>query len=638
MAKRRQPRLENITRRDFLGGVATAGIAAALSPLAAPLARAQALADPRGAWTYPPAKTGMRGSHAGSFEVAHAVAWEGKAFERPEVLTDSPYDLVIVGGGISGLASAVLARQKLGQGARILILDNHDDFGGHAKRNEFTVNGKTLVGYGGSQSIDGPGGYSAGSRDFIRLLGIDTDKFYRYFDQSFYARNGMGRGLSVAKEGVEKPYFFTRTGQASGYGLWAAYTDEEKAELATMIRGLPLPAEDRAAMHRWFVEQPDWLSGKPEAEKFAYLKATSYEACMREHGGFSDAALALLRGEPEGLWGLGWDALSGLEAVRLWQGGTLGLGLDPATVPHPYEGDEPYIFHFPDGNAGVARLAVARLIPDAVEARSMDEEVLARVHYDRLDRASNTVRIRLSSTVVDTRNTPEGVEVTYVRGDKAARVEARYAIMAGYSHMLPHIMPELPAAQVEAINWPEKVPLVYTNVALTNWRAFKAAGVSQVSTPGGFFNNYSLDFPVSMGGYRFAANPDEPIMLHMVKVPTAPGLTSREQHQAGRYALYSTPFEAFEEAIVSELTRTLGPFGFDAQADIAGITVNRWPHGYAYEYNELFEPDFSRDHGPHIAARARVGRIAIAGSDASAYAYVNGAVDAAIRAVDELFG
>ncbi|NVJ96715.1 MAG: NAD(P)-binding protein [Alphaproteobacteria bacterium] len=628
-------RLKGISRRDFLGGVALTGVAASLMPVQVV---AQGLVDSKNAWTYPPAKTGMRGSHVGSFEVAHALSWEGQTFERPRDRTDSRYDLIVVGGGISGLASAILAQEKLGPDARILILDNHDDFGGHAKRNEFTVNGKTLIGYGGSQTLESPAHYSEGSMDFIHSLGIDTEKFYRYFDQSFYERQGLKVGIHPDPEIFGENALHVRSSGGGSIGAWAAYDDEDKENLAAIIATLPLAADERKALHRWLVEQPDWLAHLSYDEKVDYLRTHSYEHCMREFGGLSDAACLMLNREVIGTWGVGWDAISGLEAVRFWQGGTLGLGLDPLGVPHPYTSDEPYIFHFPDGNAGVARLSVAKLVPDAVEAADMDSEVLAKVHYDRLDRAENNVRIRLSSTAVEAKNTADGVEITYVRDGKIERVEARAGIMACYNHILPFIMPELPMQQKEALDWPEKVPLAYVNVALRNWRAFKNAGVNYVFSPGGFFANYSLDFPVSMGGYSFSASPDEPILLHMVHVPTVPGLTSREQHKGGRYQMYATTFEEFEDAVVAELTGALGAYGFDAEQDIAAITVNRWPHGYAYEYNELFDGDMSPRKGPHIEARKPVGRLAIANSDSSAYAYVNGAVDAAIRAVKELYG
>jgi spermidine dehydrogenase len=147
-----------------------------------------------------------------------------------------------------------------------------------------------------------------------------------------------------------------------------------------------------------------------------------------------------------------------------------------------------------------------------------------------------------------------------------------------------------------------------------------------------------MDFPVSMGGYEFTRNPDEPTVLHGTFIPTKPfqGLSAREQNKAGRKALYEMSFDDFENGIVRQLDGALSGGGFDVERDVAAITVNRWPHGYAYEYIALSDPpEWNRDNGPHVAGRAQIGRISIANSDASAYAYVNGAIDAADRAVNE---
>jgi spermidine dehydrogenase len=303
--------------------------------------------------------------------------------------------------------------------------------------------------------------------------------------------------------------------------------------------------------------------------------------------------------------------------------------------------DEPYIFHFPDGNAGVARSLVRRLVPQAIPGHTMEDLVLARVDYDALDRAASPTRIRLNSTAVNVRHTTDSkhVDVTYVQHGDVRRVRGRHVVFAAYNAMLPHVCPELPEAQKEALAYAEKVPLVYTSIAVRNWRAFAELGYNSVYIPKSkYIYSFGLDFPVSMGNYNFTSNPDQPTILHGSWVPAVPeqGLTAREQHVAGRRRLYELSFADFEDDIVAKMDGALSAGGFDASRDIAGITVNRWPHGYAYEYNDLSDPQgFGPQNGPHVAGRAQLGRISIANSDASAYAYVNGAIDAADRAVDE---
>jgi spermidine dehydrogenase len=212
--------------------------------------------------------------------------------------------------------------------------------------------------------------------------------------------------------------------------------------------------------------------------------------------------------------------------------------------------------------------------------------------------------------------------------------------MASWNMMIQYLIPALPSEQKEALHYGVKVPLVYTKVVIRNWRVFEQLGIDGIQTPGMHHVSIELDEPVDIGTYRAAHSPDEPVvlrMLRMLRTPCKPGLSERDQHRVGRAELLQTPFATFETYIRDQLARVLGPSGFDHERDIAAITVNRWPHGYAYEYNPLWDPDSFFDGGtsPNQIARRPFGRIAIANSDAAAAAYTDQAIDQAYRAVYE---
>jgi spermidine dehydrogenase len=350
-----------------------------------------------------------------------------------------------------------------------------------------------------------------------------------------------------------------------------------------------------------------------------------------------------LRDLIKGYWGIGYDALSAMEGFRLGMPGTWYLGLVEESHG-PGGREEPYIFHFPDGNAGVARSIVRQLIPEAVPGSTMEDLVLSRVDYELLDLQSNPTRIRLDSTAVDVRHVDgdKAVDVTYVQNGNVQRIRGKHAILACYNNIVPHICPEVSVEQRAAIAKATKIPLVYISVAVRNWKAFEKLGFQSFYIPQPkLMHSFGMDFPVSMGGYDFTRNSSEPTIVHGTYVPTAPdqGLSEREQHVQGRRDLYAMTFDDLERDIVGAMSGALEGGGFDAERDVAGLTVNRWPHGYAYEYNELFDPhDWSPENGPHLLGAAQIGRISIANSDASAFAFVNGAFDAAHRAVNEQIG
>lgn len=631
--------LSNINRRDFLGGVS---LATAAGTMISPM-ELFAQQTAKNNEYYPPSLSGMRGSHTGSFEVAHSVSWEGKDWGRPKDQTDDIYDLVVVGGGISGLSAAFLYQQKMGGGKKILVLDNHDDFGGHAKRNEFDIDGKKVIGYGGSQTIQDPGHYSPEAAKLLKDISIETDRFYDYFKMGYFNKWNMSDAIyfQASDYGQDK---MVKNPFSGGFDLFGDSKDGfGKEERTKKIREFPISEKSQDALLKLLFEPIDPFSDLASEEKIKTLRSISFTDYLQKYYDMPKEATDLIRDNTKGIWGVGWDALSALQAVSMYETG-MGVYQDIRDIVDGPDESEPYISHFPDGNAGVARSLVRKLIPESVPGSTMEDLVLSKVNYDLLDRPQSDARIRLNSTAVNVRHSADQtqVDVTYVRGGSAERVRAKHVIMACYNNIIPYICPEVPEKQVEAINYATKVPLVYTNIALRNWRGFAELGFNRIKIPHEpLHHSYVLDFPVSMGDYVFSENPDQPILVHATCVPTVPdqGYNAIEQAKMGRLELYQRTFEEFENSIVGHFDGMFKGADFDVERDIAGITVNRWPHGYAYEYNDYADdPEFGPYKGPHIAGRAQIGRISIANSDASAYAYVNGAIDAAVRAVDEQLG
>jgi spermidine dehydrogenase len=578
----------------------------------------------------------MRGSHKGSYEIAHSLAWAGTKFDEPKHQTDTKYDLIVVGGGLSGLSAAYFYRQRYGKDAKILVIDNHDDFGGHAKRNEFTVDGEKLIGYGGSQSIDTPSSYSAPAKKLLKDIGVITERFYDYYDQDFFGARNLKRGLYFSNDLYGKDHVVEN--------LLRAHLDKNDNDLIDILSKFPLANESKKALINLLKSKKNYLQDEPSlAKRIALMRATSYSDFLRKFVEVPEEVVLLYRDSHRGLWGVGWDALSTLEAYKANMPGTRYLDLEVKSAnPHNmYDREEPYIFHFPDGNAGVARALVNKLIPDSMSVDTMEAQVKAKVDYNALDLKSSKVRIRLNSSVVKVEHTSNqrSVNVVYINNGKSYRVVGRHVVMACYNNMLPHLCPELPIEQKEALNYATKIPLVYMSIAVRNWRAFSNLGFHSITIPQPkLMHSFGLDFPVSMGDYNFPQNPNQPTILHGTYVPTDPdkGLSAKEQAINGRRQLYEISFAQFEHDIIEQMQGSLKGGGFDAERDIAGITVNRWPHGYAWEYNDYSDPaEYNPYNGPHIKGRARIGRISIANSDASAYAYVDGAIDAADRAVNE---
>ena len=637
-----------ITRRDFLNGMAigVGGLtAASLVPEFALGAGKSTPLRQNASGYYPPALTGMRGSHDGAFSVAHALR-DGKFWKSAgaPIHTRETYDLVIAGAGLSGLAAAYFYRAK-NPSARILILDNHDDFGGHAKRNEFRSNGRLMLGNGGTWAIESPFPYSQEAGGLMAELGIDPPALEaKCHDRDLY------RGLSQA-------IFFDK--ETFGADRLVPGAPSRSREYATPLAGngtpwteflarSPLSADAQRDIARIEEDNLDYLPGLPQNEKKDRLSRTSYKDFLLNLVKAHPDVMPFYQTRTHDLYGVGIDAVPALDCWALEYPGFQGMNLD--RVPSPrltftaqgFVTSKPaYFFHFPDGNASIARMLVRALIPAAVPGRSAEDIVTARVDYGKLDSKSSQIQIRLNSTVVGVKHvghhaSAQEVEITYGSGQRAFTVRAKATVLACWNMVIPYLCPELPDKQKEALQYGVKVPLVYTSVSVRNWTALQKLGVQRVTCPGMYHTDVTLDSAVNIGKYKSAKSPDEPILLRMTRTPCMPGSPARDQQRAGHYDLLATSFATFERNIRDQLARVLGSGGFDPARDIEAITVNRWPHGYTYEYNPLWDPDWPMGERPCDIARKPFGRIAIANSDAAAAAYTDQAFDQAYRAVQEL--
>lgn len=626
---------KSISRRDFLNGAAFALAGFATLPYRNVLAFGQgeklspitALSP----YYYPPALTGMRGSHAGSFEVAHKLAWLG---EKPEEYSslDETYDLVVVGGGISGLTAAYLYRQQMGEDKKVLILDNHDDFGGHAKRNEFTAEGRTLLGVGGSVNLETTG-FSTTAHRVLHEIGVDLDKLHAarepdYLLSSLYAESGYFLN--------KKEYGKNKIIQGDWGNAWVGGEG-----LHELVASLDLSAEQSRRLIDLAEGEKDLLDEFSISETMSYLGKTSYETFLKERAGLSPETIMLFDPYHKIFMGHGSESTSAEEAILLGYPGANSIGLAGATLNKilVLARDTIRFPLFPDGNASVARLMVRKLIPKVAPGNTMEDVIDARFDYSQLDSADCPVRIRLNSTAVNVENVDGGVEVAYVQNGKSYKVRGKQSILACYNGLIPHLCPELSQSQKDNLKYGVKTPLVMANVMLRNGSAVNASGPAQYHCPGSFFSVVTKAPPVSLGNYDAKSEGKDPLVLWMCYAP-APYRTGeqseRDQFRQGRHILYRTSFATFEEEVKSQLNGMFAANRFDADRDIEAITVNRWSHGYSYSYNKLFDPDWEEGKAPHELGRAPIGRISIANADSEAYPSLQAGIDAAARAVNEL--
>jgi spermidine dehydrogenase len=452
-----------------------------------------------------------------------------------------------------------------------------------------------------------------------------------------------------------------------------AYKETIKPEnIERVASQMPISDQSKKEFIKLFLDQTDFFPELSLEEKYYLLDNISYEDYLRKYHKTGEEVIALLHSLLWGLWGVGNDSIP---AIGCWADGLpgfSGLGFtdneevsdeiiaqgntmyDVDAVDESIRdsmsknelSDEPYIFHFPDGNATIARLLVRKLIPNSIPGNTMEDIVTAKANYSMLDKPpEQDTNIRLNSTVVSTTNTKDGVEVVYAKEGALYRVHAKQCILACNNGIIPELCPQLPEKQKEALKYNVKVPLVWVQVAMKNWHMLAKNKVYSLQCPNNFYNSFYVDFPVSLGDYQFPQTFEDPVVFMMQHVPTRPnqGYTNREQYRLGRHDILKMTYQDYEDKLFDQLR---GMFGSDFnEEDVAAITVNRWAHGYSYEYNNLFDAEYfggempesrNDERYPHVIGRKPFGNIAIANSDALGSAYVDAAISQADRAVNEL--
>ena len=613
-----------ITRRDFVQGAAVAAGAAlqagalGSSGLANASAAVSAGAHRMTIADYPPVKTGMRGSHPGAYEIAHALARDGAKFPEPKS-TEEHYDLIVVGAGISGLAAAHYYQKRFGADSKILLLENHDDFGGHAKRNEFHQSGEMVLSLGGTHNLEW-WSFSKTVNAFMQEHGVDCKGMRKQMEFAY----GRDAPNSPAMWFDETTYGVNRL--VTNFNLSAKLTTED-------IDKIPISDAGRDSLKRFYDSAPsleDWT----EAEAEDLLSSMSYPDFLRQYGGLTEDAVQLFDKEEHGSWGLEMRAISAAEAM--WEGypGAHLFGEDWSEDSFGYP-----VAMWPDGNASLVRLMVAKLVPQSAPNAAAENVAMTQFDYSALDRENTNVRLRLNSTVVGVNNTDQGASVTYASSEgELKQVSARHSVLACYHSIIPHLCPAMSDTQKAALKYQVKVPMILTNVLLRNSEALDKLGVDAVSCPGRLHARLFLFKGLHTGGYKRSDGADEAVSLVFWGSISPPedAVDIRSQLRGSRQKLLELSFEDFEREVRTVLDGLLGPAGFDVAEDILAITVNRWPHGYAYEYMQLWDPEWESGEAPHEIARQPFGSITIANADAGASAYTHVAIDQAYRAVAEL--
>ncbi len=620
---------KGITRRDFLNA-ALIGMGAALLELPAPI-HLFAQEEP---WDGFGGTGDYSNSHGNTRNIVldgHQIR-DGRYDKPPDnaIDTGEMFDLVIIGGGLSGLGAAFYFKKMKSRGQKCLIIENHPIFGGEAKRNEFVVNGYKLIGPQGSNSfvvIDRP---DAPGFDIYSELGIPKSFKYQMLNSDknlHFDRTNFGFMLwydSAPNIG----YFFEDHGGKTG-AKWVLDMWERKLEDA------PFHAKAKKDFFTWRNSRQKYYSGR-DVER--WLDSMTYKYYLEKVMGVDQEITKFVDPILASVIGLGSDVISAFGAYQVAMPGFQGF---PGGSQRKERSEESKWHSFPGGNDGFSRYFIKALIPYAIRGASNFEDVQNQsVNFAQMDRPENDISIRLGSLAVrvEHNTAPEKSEhvcITYTKGGKIYRLKTRSVVMASGSWVNQKIVRDLPADYKTSYETFFRSPILVINVAVTNWRFLAKIGITACRWFEGFGFSCNIRQPMIVGDYRPPFDPGKPAVVTFYVPFYYPGLPIKDQGMKGRAELLSTSYLTYESKIREQMATLFGKAGFDPDRDIAGIILNRWGHAYVNP-----QPGFYFGKGEKPAPREtivkRFGRIAFAHSELNGHQHWIGAVSEGRRAVGQI--
>ena len=580
----------SISRRDFVGSTllgAGAALITAAAPGAIKSASAQTVNMPLtgldASWTGPAGIGDYGRSNGNTHDVLNAAHGHIRNQDVDRYLdsatdTGEVFDLLVVGAGISGLASAYTYHRHRPK-SPVLLLDQHAVFGGEAKQNEFEVDGVHLWAPQGSTGMVFPlkraKEYNFYS-DFYEQLDFPREFAFqqpRNMTSKALVPGDMWGPMHIQWEAADIGYYFESQGFVKN--MWR-----------DGLRGTPFSESERldfmtAELHRTRNPRPDWEQ---------WLDSMTYSEYLRNELGINCPAFEKYISPVNAAMGCGQgsDVISAYSAFNFMAPGTLAQGRDLARgLADP--ADQVYLVSLPGGNASIARRLVQKMIPGAFKGKRLSELLLDRINFDVLDRTDNAVRMRLSSTVVAVRHDGDParakkVTVWYARGGRLYKVQAKGVVMAGQQHVNRHVCRDIDDAHREAMQSFHHAPILTVNVALRNWRFLDKLGITCARWFEGFGWWTGLRRNVIVDGKEtMPLDPNKPVVLTQYNPFLLPGLPFPQQCTTARMQLFGMSYAEIEAAVRAQFTKMFSSAGFDAARDIAGITTNRWGHAYVVD-------------------------------------------------------